>query len=89
MCSGGALIHLTTTEAARVISRICMAAQDGKEFRRATQSEKIQHEVVPKLEVAPKLEAAHKQAPVQSVEMYCKSAQTSPSACKDYLSPLH
>jgi len=36
MCSGGALIDLTTTEAARVISRICMAAQDGKEFRRAT-----------------------------------------------------
>ena len=70
MCSGGALIDLTTTEAARVISRICMAAQDGKEFRRATQSEKIQHEVVPKLEVAPKLEAAHKQAPVQSVEMF-------------------
>jgi len=45
MCAGGALLEKTTTEAAKILARLCKAIKEEKECRQRDKKEELQQEV--------------------------------------------
>ena len=45
MCAGGALLEKTTTEAAKILARLCKAIKEEKEWRQSDKKEELQQEV--------------------------------------------